>query len=70
MTGEGHADTGETGELVRAAESVRAASAPIRIFDGGLENLKDIHTVALVLRWKDGTVTAGWPNTGNKGNRH
>ena len=38
-------------------------TTPAEIFQSGIENLGDIEAVALLVLWRDGTVTAGWSNT-------
>ncbi|MBT6094856.1 MAG: hypothetical protein HOH04_08240 [Rhodospirillaceae bacterium] len=37
-------------------------TTPVEIFESGMENLEDIEAVALSVKWKDGSVTAGWSN--------
>ncbi len=37
-------------------------TTPAEIFESGMENLDDIEAVALSVKWKDGSVTAGWSN--------
>ena len=39
--------------------SLRGAT-PAEIFSSGLENVGEIDDVAMVVRWKDGRITAGW----------
>lgn len=38
-------------------------TTPADIFHSGLENLNKIEAVAAAVLWKNGSVTAGWPNT-------
>ena len=37
-------------------------TTPVEIFESGMENLEDIEAVALSVKCKDGSVTAGWSN--------
>ena len=38
-------------------------TTPAEIFQSGIENIDQIEAVALAVRWRDGTVTAGWSNS-------
>ena len=40
-------------------QSLRGTT-PAEIFDSGLENVGEIHAVALSVQWSDGTITSGW----------
>ena len=40
-------------------QSLRGTT-PAEIFDSGIENIADIHSIALSVRWADGSITAGW----------
>jgi hypothetical protein len=46
---------------VSKVESLHGTT-PAEIFQSGIENLDEIDSVAVSVMWKDGTVTAGWPN--------
>ena len=37
-------------------------TTPVEIFQSGIENIDEIEAIALAVRWKNGTVTAGWSN--------
>ncbi|MDH3378628.1 MAG: hypothetical protein OEQ39_17015 [Gammaproteobacteria bacterium] len=37
-------------------------TTPAEIFQTGLENIEAIESVAAVVRWRDGRVSAGWSN--------
>ncbi len=43
---------------VRSLHGATAAE----IFQSGLENLESIEGVALAVKWKNGSITAGWSN--------
>lgn len=38
-------------------------TTPAEIFQSGIENIDQIEAIALAVRWRDGTVTAGWSNS-------
>lgn len=38
-------------------------TTPAEIFQSGLDNLGEIDSIAVSVRWRDGRVTAGWSNT-------
>ena len=40
-------------------QSLRGTT-PAEIFDSGLENVREIQSVALSVLWSDGSITAGW----------
>lgn len=42
-------------------------TTPAEIFQSGLENLSDIEAVVVSVRWKNGTVSAGWSNMPDPG---
>lgn len=48
--------------MVGTVESLHGTT-PAEIFQSGIENIKDIESIAISVMWKDGTVTAGWSNT-------
>lgn len=37
-------------------------TTPAEIFQSGLENISDIESVAVSVRWQDGQITTGWSN--------
>ena len=37
-------------------------TTPAEIFQSGIENIDQIEAIALAVKWRDGTVTAGWSN--------
>ena len=37
-------------------------TTPAEIFESGLQNLDQIEAIALSVKWRNGTVTAGWSN--------
>lgn len=45
-------------------------TTPAEIFQSGIENIDQIEAIALAVRWKDGTVTAGWSNIGTEDLAH
>ena len=37
---------------------------PVEIFQSGIENIDQIESVSLAVKWRDGSVTTGWSDTG------
>ncbi len=37
-------------------------TTPAEIFQSGLENISEIESVAVCVRWRNGEITTGWSN--------